>query len=69
MSLEVFHVPERVNADPRADDADDERHDQGKGVEIQPVGHIDLGGEHELERKREQELDDGEDGGQDVAVL
>ena len=69
MSLEILHVSECVHADARADDADDERHEQRKGVEVQPVDHLDLRREHELEHEGEQDLNDGEHRRDNVAIL
>ena len=56
MSLEILHVAERIDANARADDADDEHHDHAERIdahrrgefgtrlngELEPQGHNDL---------------------------
>ena len=41
MLLEVHHVPERIHADAAADDADDERHDDGERVDVEARFNMD----------------------------
>ncbi len=60
MRLEVLHVAQGVDADAAADDPDDERHEQRKGVEVEPFGHRDAVREGELEHQRAHHLHGGQ---------
>ena len=68
--LVVAHVAERVDADQRADDPDDQDHDHRQPVEAEePAG---VGGRHatgDLEPDRDRELRGREDRRQPAAVL
>ena len=68
VGLEVLHVAEGVHADARADDADDERHEQRQRVEVEPLRDGQAVGERELEHERARHLDGGEHAGRHVLM-
>ena len=47
--LEVHHVAKRINADPAADDADDQRHDDRQRIDVEARHDMRVMGEAELE--------------------
>ena len=68
LCLEVFHIPDRIDADAGTHDADDECHDQGQGVHVQAGLDLDAMSEGEFEHQGCRKLGDAQYQGDDVPV-
>ena len=69
MSLKILHIAQSVDADAAADDADDERSDQRKAIQVQPILHFDAMGDEHVEHQRAHNLHHGKHACQYVLVL
>ena len=69
MSLVHAHVTQTVDDDARANDTDDERHDDREVVDVELVGNGDVMRYREVEIGRQTKLDNGEHDGKRLLVV
>ena len=67
--VEIVHIADGVHTDSRSDDADDQRHDERKRIEVQRLVAGEIMGEAEFKDQSAHKLDNCQDNRGNVLVL